>query len=140
MKKTNINYPHPVLSASNEDYINCHFDLEIINDPQVNGNIITLALSYALSCPSLETLISSGDACAVAYVESPVAEYRKIFRFSSAENELTVPIDKNLVNKKIEVKIPFKSTNKVYTGKEYINKQYKKAYEYMKLIKTNKLL
>lgn len=29
------------------------------------------------------------------------------------------------VNKKIEVKIPFKSTNKVYTGKEYINKQYK---------------
>lgn len=104
MKKTNINYPHPVLSVSNEDYINCAFDLEIINDPQVDGNIITLALSYTLSCPSLEALISSGDACAVVYVESPVAEYRKIFRFSATENELTVPIDKNLVNKKIEVR------------------------------------
>lgn len=104
MKKTNINYPHPVLSASNEDYIDCFFDLGIINEPQIEGNTITLSVSYELSCTSLEKLIASGDACAVVYVESVVAEYRKIFRFSPQNNELTILIDKNLVNQKIDVR------------------------------------
>ena len=58
MKKTNINYPHPVLNASNEDYLDCSFDITLISDPVIEGNIATFKVGYDLVCHSMEELIA----------------------------------------------------------------------------------
>lgn len=104
MKKTNVNYPHPVLSASNEDYLNSSFDIAFLNDPQIEGDTITLSMEYALSCPSLENYVSTGGAKIVVYIESPVAEYREMFSFDTTENARIITINKNDVNRKLEIK------------------------------------
>ena len=104
MKKTNINYPHPVLSAFNEDYNNCHFDIVILNEPKIEGNTIALCLGYNLICQSLEERVSRSEIRVVVYVESVVAEYRKTFSFKPEEKEMVMSIDKNAVNQKLEIR------------------------------------
>ena len=50
MRKTNINYPHPVLSAANEDYIDCCFNINLKNDPSIQGDLAVIDIAYDLSC------------------------------------------------------------------------------------------
>ena len=103
MKKTNINYPHPVLSGSNEDYLNCSFDIDLLSNPVIEGDVATFAISYDLSCPSLEEYISSKEAKVVVYLESVVAEFRAIRPFASTSRELTITLNKNDINQEVEM-------------------------------------
>ncbi len=104
MKKTNINYPHPVLSGSNEDYLNCSFDIDLLSNPVIEGDVATFAISYDLSCPSLEEYISSKKAKVVVYLESVVAEFRAIRPFASTSRELTITLNKNDINQEVEMR------------------------------------
>ena len=54
MKKTNINYPHPVLNIANEDYINSSFNISLPNDAKIEGEHAIIEISYELVSPGLE--------------------------------------------------------------------------------------
>lgn len=104
MKKSNINYPHPVLSAANEDYLNCTFDVVFDNDPVIQGELAVIELSYNLECDGLSKMITNGDAKVVLYLESVESEYRKIFVFKPDSTSMIVKENKNLFGKNLQVR------------------------------------
>ena len=104
MRKTNVNYPHPVLSAANEDYIDSSFNIVLKNDPYVQGDLAVIDISYELSCDGLKQLISSGDAKVILYLESVEAEYRKIFAFNCNSCDISVTENKNMLSKFVQVR------------------------------------
>lgn len=104
MRKTNINYPHPVLSAANEDYLDCSFNVKFVNDPVIEGETITINVAYDLNCEGLKKLILSNDAKVIIYLESVEAEYRKIRSFNADETSLTITENKNMLSKTIQVR------------------------------------
>lgn len=104
MRKVNVNYPHPVLSAANEDYINCSFNITLNNDPSIQGEVAVIDVSYQLSCEGLERLILDGDAKVILYLESVEAEYRKTFTFDSRSNSILITENKNMLSKFVQVR------------------------------------
>ena len=86
MKKTNINYPYPVLSASNEDYINSSFDIELPVNPYVEGDLAKIEICYSLKSQGIQELIENDKARVTVYLGSVEAEYRKIFYFPKSSN------------------------------------------------------
>ena len=103
MKKANINYPHPVLSAANEDYLNSYFNIELLDNPVIEGNNAIIRIKSVLSCPGLSNMIDNGRAKIVVYCESVETEYRKIEPFSNAES-VELLIDKNALSKSVQVR------------------------------------
>ena len=104
MKKTNINYPHPVLSVSNEDYVDSNFNIELIEEPAVEGDVLNISMRYNLQCKGMASLIASGKAKVSLYFESVIAEYRQLEYFAANANEITVKIKRECLNQKILVK------------------------------------
>lgn len=104
MNKTNINYPHPVLSSGNEDYINSEFDIELVGDAIIEGSKAIIEVSYTLKCDGLQKLIEDGKAKVVVYLESVVAEYRDMKTFNAGENVLTIDIDKERISRSLVLK------------------------------------
>lgn len=100
MNRTNINYPHPVLSSLNEDYIDSSFDISIVDDAiEEDENKATIKVNYDLNCPGLQEMIAAGKAKVVIYLESVIAEYRRMFEFASDKNELVIEIKKGELNR-----------------------------------------
>ena len=104
MKKTNINYPHPVLSASNEDYIDSFFDIDLPQNPVIEGDLARIEVSYSLKSNGLKSLVSNEQAKVTIYLESVEAGYRKIFDFPKNAYRRTIEINKNDLNKRLQVK------------------------------------
>ncbi len=104
MKKVNVNYPHPVLSAANEDYIDCSFDISLINDPVIEGDVAIINVSYELSCAGLLQLIKEEKARVVLYMESVESEYRNKEFFGPEESQKQLTINKNLLSKSLQVR------------------------------------
>jgi len=102
MNRTNINYPHPVLSSLNEDYINSTFDISIVDDAiEEDNNKAKIRVNYDLDCPGLQELINCGKAKVVVYIESVIAEFRQVFNFTNNETELLVELKKDELNKSL---------------------------------------
>lgn len=100
MNRTNINYPHPVLSSLNKDYIDSSFDISIVDDAiEEDENKATIKVNYALNCPGLQEMIADGRAKVVIYLESVIAEFRRMFEFASDKNELVIEIKKVELNR-----------------------------------------
>ena len=104
MNKTNINYPHPVLSSANEDYIESSFDIMLVGEPCIEGNNAVINIAYSLTCDGLSKLIASGDAQVVIYMDSTVAEFRQMKAFDNDKNEMRIEINRNDVNRSLQVK------------------------------------
>lgn len=104
MNKTNINYPHPVLSVANEDYVNSKFDIELIEEPVVEGDLAIISMRYLLECDGLATIIKEKKARVVLYFESVIAEYRQIEHFPFDKTEIKVEIKKEKLNRAVNVK------------------------------------
>lgn len=104
MKKTNINFPHAVLSAANDDYIDSNFNINLKNDPSIQGEVAVIDISYELSCQGLQQLISNGDAKVILYLESVEAEYRRTFAFNNNSCEITITENKNMLSKSVQVR------------------------------------
>ena len=99
MKKSNINYPHPVLSASNDDYINSAFEIVLPVDPYMEGDLAKIEINYSLISQGIQELIQNDKATVVVYLESVEAEYRKIFYFAKGSCSLSLEINKNNLSK-----------------------------------------
>lgn len=95
--KTKINYPYPLLNVSNEDYIDCSFNIELASDPEADPEAVTLYIKYNLNAPGLQEYINSGAASAVVYVECVDTQFRNSYRFESHSFEVKIPIQANLV-------------------------------------------
>lgn len=104
MRKTNINYPHPVLSASNDDYLNSSFDLMFEQEPTVEGMSLRVDLKYELNCDGLSSLIENEDAYVVIYFECSQSEFRHIEKFKKNERVKTFNINKNELGNVLDVK------------------------------------
>ncbi|MCH5296908.1 MAG: hypothetical protein J1E85_04480 [Ruminococcus sp.] len=104
MKKTNINYPHPVLSESNEDYIDSFFDITLPKNPMIEGDLAKIEVSYLLESNGLKSFVSNEQAKVTIYLESVEAEYRKVFYFPKNADTMTIEINKNDLNKRLQVK------------------------------------
>lgn len=104
MNKTNINYPHPVLSSANEDYIESSFDIMLVGEPCIEGNNAVINIAYSLVCSGLSNLIASGDAQVVIYMDSTVAEFRQMRAFDNDKTEMKIEINRNDVNRSLQVK------------------------------------
>lgn len=103
MKKTNINFPHPVLSNLGDDYINSSFDIFISDSTAIVGDVVKIDVRYELNSTGLEELIQKEKAKVVVRLESPLAEYREVFNFDIVSKELEVKINKDLLNKTLKV-------------------------------------
>lgn len=104
MNKTNINYPHPVLSSANEDYIESSFDIMLVGEPCIEENNAVINIAYSLVCSGLSNLIASGDAQVVIYMDSTVAEFRQMKAFDNDKTEMKIEINRNDVNRSLQVK------------------------------------
>lgn len=104
MNKTNVNYPHPVLSSINDDYIDSSFDIILNNEPYIEENNAIINISYTLNCEGLKELITSKKAKVVIYMDSSVAEFRKMREFESNKTEMSVIINRNEINRSLQLK------------------------------------
>lgn len=104
MKKTNINYPYPVLNSLNEDYIDSSFDIDLPVNPYIEGDLAKVKITYRLKSNGIQRLINDDQASAIVYLESVESEYRKIFYFSKNSTSLDLEINKNALSKKLQIK------------------------------------
>lgn len=111
MKNNNANYPHPVLSSANEDYINSNFEIFCTYSAQGQNAIIDL--EYVLNCDGLKSLIDKKEAKVLIYLESLVAEYRKTFDFENDQTKLQVVVNTNDINKNLQVRGYIVATQKI---------------------------
>lgn len=121
MKKTNINYPYPVLSAANDDYINCSFNIGFLQEPFMQGSEAVIEMSYALNCDGLNKMIQGGNAKVVLYLESVETEYRKIFEFDNETQKCLVTENKSMLSKNLQARgyIVSKCNNKCFRMAEH---------------------
>ena len=103
MKKSNINYPYPVLSVENEDYIDSEFDITY-DSGTLSSNAMTFSILYSLNCDGLKNLIDEGKAKVSLYVESPICNYRKLFDFEKGYEDLEIKIMASEVTNYITIK------------------------------------
>lgn len=104
MRITNINYPHPVLDASNSDYIDSSFDIALEADPTVTDSSILIDVSYSLECEGLKKLIEAGKAKVAVYLDCSIAEFRRMYSFPFSDTQLQIVINKSDVNRSIQLK------------------------------------
>lgn len=104
MRKTNVNYPHPLLNGANEDYINSSFDIVLSQEPSIEGDIATIVVEYDLDCAGLKQLLLKEFAKVVVYLESVEAGYRKIEIFDIDKTKKTISINKNFLNNMVQIR------------------------------------
>lgn len=104
MNKSNINYPHPVLSISNDDYVSSSFDIDLIEPATLDGDYTTFTIGYELSCEGLKALIEAGKAKVAVFMDSVVAEYRHMESFPSDATTMKVTISRGDINRSLQIK------------------------------------
>ncbi len=100
----NVNYPHPVLSGANNDYIDCIFDIDMPNKTNILGDLIEIKMTYSLTSVGLNHLIQDGKAMAVIYAECSETEFRELYAFDSYSNELIIQLNKQQLTKELELR------------------------------------
>lgn len=100
--KSNVNYPHPVLCTTNEDYINSNFEIQC--DYYIESQNAVIDLKYDLNCLGLQQLLDNDKAKVLVYMESLVAEYRKTFDFEKGKKTRQVILKRNDINKNLQVR------------------------------------
>ena len=104
MSNTNINYPHPLLNESNYDYVNCSFNIELLDESYFVDNNVNAKISYYLDSNGLKDMIQNDKASVKLYFECAETQYRKIETFDKNKNEIEININKDLVNKYLEIR------------------------------------
>ena len=91
-------FPHPVLTADNDDYIeSCRFSSLIDEDCiLIDDKSIIIPLKYELQSKSLATMLEYKRAIVVALVKCSSAFYSRAFRFHDGKNTLNIEIPKFL--------------------------------------------
>ncbi len=102
MRKSEINFPHPLLSDYSKDYsAECSFVVDL-GEVQETAHAFIFPFTYSLSSPGLKNMIEQNLATVVIRVYCSATSYRKVFKFDSS-SVLSVEIPKGNVAKRIEL-------------------------------------
>ena len=82
-------YPYPVLTAGNDDYVGCSFDVEV--DPVKHDIQLELPLDAKLNSKSLQSLIEQGSATVILHIECSRSAYRRSHAIPLGEHTITIP-------------------------------------------------
>ncbi|MCL2540636.1 MAG: hypothetical protein FWE53_04415 [Firmicutes bacterium] len=102
-KKTNINFPHPVLN-NGEDYQENNEFAIVPDAPVFDGNIIAINIKYELKSPGVIKSIADGDLSAAIYLECIVTGFRKLLYFDNAAAECTIKVNSTDVSDELTIK------------------------------------
>ena len=82
-------YPYPVLTAGNDDYVGCSFDVEV---QLVKHDVqLELPLNAKLGSNSLQALIEDGYATIIMHIECSRSAYRRSHEIPLGEHTITIP-------------------------------------------------
>lgn len=101
MRKSEINFPHPLLNGYNHDYIDgCQFEISIDTITEEDNNFI-VPVFYDLKCDGLKELVDSGAAKILLRISCSYTSYRDIVLIDTEQTDIT--ISKNKVSRRIEI-------------------------------------
>lgn len=102
MRKSDINFPHPLLSEYSKDYAeDCSFTVEVA-DAKEDASKFIVSLRAFLACKGLEDYISEEKAAVAVKVYCSATSYREQHVFDRV-GDLKIEIPKNMVAKKLEL-------------------------------------
>jgi hypothetical protein len=101
MPSTKREFPHPLLAANRDDYIDCNFSIAEGNHTTDDKEFV-FSFGYELNCPGLEAYLQEGKAYALISVASIAAKFRSSFRFDTSNNDIHINIRKNDLVKSVE--------------------------------------
>lgn len=82
-------YPYPVLTAGNDDYVGCSFDVDV--QPVKHDVLLELPLIAKLNSNSLQSLIEHGYASIIMHIECSRSAYRRSHEIPLGEHTITIP-------------------------------------------------
>jgi len=124
MRKSEINFPHPLLSEYSKDYAaDCSFEI-LLGEIKDNNNIFSFPFEYTLKSPGLTEMIYNNQAVVILKVYCSYTSYREVFVFKEG-SPLTIDIPKGKVSKKLEIQgfVIATSDNSAFKLAEH-NKEY----------------
>jgi hypothetical protein len=123
MKRTAIEYPHPVLNEYTNDFNDCNFSIEIVSHDD-NGSSLNLEIQYSLNCQGISELLKKGVAKAIVRTICPITSYREIGDLNT-DGSTIISIPKKYVMDIIEIQ-GFIVAKKDYSG--YFLDEFNKEY------------
>lgn len=112
MKKTNFDFPHPVLFEGNDDYINSVFSITAA-DVSEDGQDFRLLITYTLTSSGLNDLVGKNKAAVVVKIESSFASFRRIEIFDCDKTQKEITIKRNLVAKDLVIAAQIVANEKI---------------------------
>lgn len=82
-------YPYPVLTAGNDDYVGCSFDVDV--EPVKHDAQLELPLNAKLGSKSLKALIEQGYATVILHIECSRSAYRKSHEIPLGTHTVMIP-------------------------------------------------
>lgn len=102
MRKSELNFPHPLLSDYSRDYVEgCSFEIAL-GDFSEDSFAFTLPFMCTLSSIGLCDMVRNEQAVIAIRVYCSATSYREVFKFSSTDT-LTISVPKDKVAKKLEL-------------------------------------
>lgn len=102
MRKSEINFPHPMLSEYSKDYLpECSFSVDLA-DIQETSYEFVLPFTYTVTSSGLKEMIDKQQATVVIRLYCSATSYREVFKFDS-NNTLDIRVSKNSIAKRVEL-------------------------------------
>lgn len=96
-------FPHPILIDNHIDYTDSSFDINLQNEPFIDGEYLCFTIGYKLNCTGLTNFINENTASVVIKVQSPKTKYRDTFLIQPDKDYIEIRILSNSLDEKIEV-------------------------------------
>lgn len=94
MRNKKWTFPHPLLTANRDDYIDSSLSL-IEENHETKRDVFEFRFICCLNCPGLAQFINQGHAKAILHISSPGAKYRKDVSIDIDPGIVVVSISKN---------------------------------------------
>lgn len=99
MKKSEINFPVPVLNGYNSDYAeNCSFSITV-DEIKEEGHCFKTSVSYCLNCEGLQKKVDNKEAVVIIKLHCSTTSYRFIEMFEDGNNIVLRIPKKDVINK-----------------------------------------
>ena len=102
MRNNLLQYPHPVLSDVNKDFVNSIFQTELVSLDEKDRDNLIFKMKYNLQCKGLEELIKLNDAEVIVRITCKRTSYRE-YKTLDKEKESVLRIPKKNVSDEIEI-------------------------------------
>ena len=102
MRNNLLQYPHPVLSEANKDFINSTFQTDLLSLDEKDRDNLIFKMKYNLKCQGLEELIRLDSAIVIVRITCKRTSYRD-YKILDKKKESILRIPKKNVSDEIEI-------------------------------------